>query len=82
MLKAVGALPDNKKLLVLGLSFKDIEILMAHPLDDHIRVRGAQVGLDLDVLIFVGRDEAAMTQAISRMIGPDTKVHISDKLKQ
>lgn len=82
MLKAIANHEDGTKLLIIGLSFKDLELLRAKPLDDHIRIRGAQTGLPVDVMIFCGENEAVMMGIMSNAIGPDTKVLIDDKLKQ
>lgn len=81
MLKAIATSSGGKKVLVIGLTFKDLELMRAHPMDDHIRIEGAEIGLAVDVMMFVGPDDAARASAVGGGIGPNTRVHISDKLK-
>lgn len=53
MLKMVAGDPPNA-LLVVGLSFYNLDTLMANPNDTYIRVKKAETGLPLDVIIASG----------------------------
>lgn len=54
MLKMLGGSPE-KQFVVLGLSFGNIDEFIAHPNDTHIRVRGDEIGMSFDVILFSGR---------------------------
>jgi hypothetical protein len=81
VIKAIASLPDGRKLLVVGLSFVNLDKFRAEPLDSFIRIDGKEIGLGLDVMIFSGKTEAELGHALSGLIGPETKVHIDPKLK-
>jgi hypothetical protein len=81
MMKATATLPDGRQLLMIGLSNGNLDTFRAQPLDSMIRIDGRQIGLGIDVLLFSGRTEAEIAHAMSKMIGPHTKVHIDQKLK-
>lgn len=82
MIKASIPGPDGKALMVIGLSFGNLDKFRAQPGDTYIKVTGAELGLPVDVLIFSGETEAHMAETIKEMIGPDTKVNVSERLKQ
>ena len=67
-------------LLLLGLSFGNLDRLRAEALDGFIKIKGEEVGLPADIIITAGESEAALMHAFG-MIGPDTEVHISERLK-
>ena len=79
MLKAVADGPGGRKLLVLGLSFANLDKFRSHPGDTMIRIDGREVGLPVDIVIFSGETEARLAELVP--IGPDTKVHVSNRLK-
>jgi len=81
MIKAVATGPDGRTLMVIGLSFRNLEHFRDKPCDTFIKIDGQEMGLPLDVIIFSGQTEAHCAEAIGDMIGPDTKVHISPKLR-
>jgi hypothetical protein len=81
MIKATGMFKGRKTLFV-GLSFANLDKLLEAPLDSFIKIDGPETGLPFDVLIFSGRSEGQMTEMLAEGIGPDTKVHITDRLKQ
>lgn len=81
MIKATGKGSKGNNTLFLGLSFANLDKFRAEPLDTFILVEGKEMGLPFDVLIFSGETEAAMAEMVAGGIGPDTKVHISPKLK-
>ena len=81
MIKATAQSRDGKTILVLGLSFANLDRMRAHPGDDHITIKGEDVGLPVDVMLFAGETEAHLAQTLQSMIGPQTKVTTSDRLK-
>jgi hypothetical protein len=81
MIKAYGTMPDGRKVLMIGLSFGNLDKFRAAPGDTYITIDGKQMGLPIDVLIFSGETEAHMQEMMAGTIGPMTKVHIDPKLK-
>jgi hypothetical protein len=82
MIKAVAEMPGGRKLLVLGLSYANLDKFRAEPRDTFIRVDGKDVGgLPVDIVIFSGETEAHCGEVIEQFIDADTKVHISPRLK-
>lgn len=81
MIKATAVGRDGKVVLVLGLSFENLNRLRAHPGDDHIRIKGEEIGLPLDVMLFAGETEAHLAETMKEFIGPQTKVTTSSRLK-
>ena len=81
MIKATATSADGRKLVLLGLSHSNLDKLRADGLKGFIRVDGKEMGIDCDIMITADVDEHALAQALARYVGPDTKVHISDKLK-
>jgi len=43
-------------------------------MDTFIRIKGSDIGLEADILIFSGETEEQMMQDLKRFIGPDTVV--------
>jgi hypothetical protein len=80
MIKAT-ATQGGRTVLMLGLSFKNLDKFRAEPGDTFIRIVGEDMGLPIDVLLFSGETEAHMQETLAAGIGPDTKIHISAKLK-
>ena len=74
MIKATGKGPSGRHTLFVGLSFGNLDKFRAAPLDSHIMIKGEELGLPFDVLIFSGRTEAEMVEWIKEEIDPDTKV--------
>lgn len=81
MIKAICTDGNERKVLLLGLSHINLDKLREHGLDGFIKVDGDEVGVPFDVLITAGETEASMMQGLSALVGPDTKLHIADKLK-
>lgn len=81
MIKATGKGPTGRDTLFVGLSFGNLDKFRAAPLDSYILIKGAEVGMPFDVWIFAGRTEADMANMLAGGIGPDTKVHVSDRSK-
>jgi hypothetical protein len=80
MLKAKATL-NGRTMLMLGLSFKNLDKFRAEAGDTYIKIDGKEMGLPIDVLLFSGETEAHLTQLVEKGIGPDTIVHTDPKLK-
>lgn len=80
MMKATVKL-DGRTMLMLGLSFNNLDKLRAEPRDTFIKIDGKTMGLPIDVMIFSGETEAHLAELIKNSIGPDTIVHVDPKLK-
>jgi len=78
MLKATAQL-NGRTVLILGLSFKNLDKFRAEPGDTFIKIDGTQMNLPIDVIIFSGETEAHLSEQYH--IGPDTIVHIDPKLR-
>ena len=81
MIKATGKGPTGNDTLFVGLSFGNLDKFRAAPLDSHITIKGAELGLAFDVMIFSGRTEAEMTDLLANNLVPGAKVHVSDRSK-
>jgi hypothetical protein len=81
MIKATLTQADGRTLMVVGLSFGNLDKFRSQPGDTFIKIDGKPMELPIDVLIFSGETEAHLAQMMSKMIGPATKVHIDPKLK-
>lgn len=83
MIKATVRASDGRTVLVVGLSFGNLDKFRAEPGDTYIRINGADVGgLPVDVLLFSGETEAHLHETIKDLIGPETKVNISGRSRQ
>jgi hypothetical protein len=81
VIKATAKGADGREILVIGLSFGNLDRFRQHPGDTFIRIDGKEMGLPVDVMIISGETEAHLAETLSGGIGPDTKVHTSDRLK-
>jgi|HubBroStandDraft_6_1064221.scaffolds.fasta_scaffold00529_16 hypothetical protein len=81
MIKGTATGADGRQVLMIGLSFGNLDKFRALPGDTFIKIDGTEMGLPLDVLIFSGETEAHMHKLVAGAIGPDTKFHIDPKLK-
>jgi hypothetical protein len=82
MMRATAHGPDGRKLLMVGLSFGNLDKFRAEPGETYVRIDGKEMGLPIDVLIFSGETEAHMHTMMASAIGPDTKVHVDPRLKK
>lgn len=73
---------NGRDLLLIGLSFGNLDQFRALPGDTYIRVDGGKLGLSMDVMIFSGETEAHCVETLSEFTDSTTKVYISDRLKQ
>jgi len=81
MIKAIAHGADGRDILVIGLSFGNLDKFRAEPGDTYIRIDGKEMGLPVDVMIISGETEAHMAETLKGGIGPDTKVHVSPRSK-
>jgi hypothetical protein len=72
MIKAIAEGPDGRKLLLIGLSFGNLDRFRAEPGKTMIKILGKETGLPVDVLIFAGETEAKLAELVP--IGPETKI--------
>lgn len=82
MLKALAKGTDGRTVLAIGLSFANLDKFRQQPGDTFIRIEGAAHDMPFDVMIFSGESEAHLAQLIESLIGPETNVTISPKLRQ
>jgi hypothetical protein len=78
MIKATTTV-DGRTLLMIGLSFGNLDKFRAEAGDTFIRIDGKAMDLPIDVLIFSGETEAHMQTMFA--ITEKTIVHIDPKLK-
>jgi hypothetical protein len=80
MLKAIGHL-NGRKTFMLGFSFKNLDRFRAEPGETFIKIKGEEIGLPHDIIIFSGETEAHLAELVKNSITPDTIVHVDPKLK-
>ena len=66
MLKGVATGPNGRKVLLVGLSFGNLQKFKDEPRDTHIRITAEETGLPIDVLIFSGETEEAMAEMFTQ----------------
>lgn len=81
MIKAIATDGTGKKILVIGLSFGNLDKFRAEPGDTFIRIAGREMGLPIDIMLISGETEAHLAETLAGGIGPDTKVHVSPRSK-
>jgi hypothetical protein len=80
MIKAT-AKHNGRDALLVGLSFANLDRFRAEPADTYITIKGDELGLSHDVIIFSGRTEADLLDLLSSGFRETTKVAVSDRLK-
>lgn len=80
MIKAMGKW-DDKTTLFVGLSFANLDKFRAAPLDTFITIKGAEMGLPFDIMIFSGKTEADMAHLMTPNMLPGSTLVMDDKLK-
>lgn len=81
MIKATSTQPDGRTLLMLGLSFKNLDKFRAEPGDTFIKIDGKTMDLPIDILIFSGETEIHMERMVAPAVSEKTIVHIDPKLR-
>lgn len=81
MMKATLTGPDGRTILMIGLSFKNLDKFRAEPLDTFIKINGKEMNIPIDIIICSGETESHLTDMMRDRIGPDTIVHVDPKLK-
>lgn len=81
MIKAAAKGANGRDLLVLGLSFGNLDKFRAQPRDTFVKIDGREMGIPMDVLIFSCETEAHGAEMMQDMIGPQTQVSTSRRLK-
>jgi hypothetical protein len=81
VIKASAKGPDGRDMLVIGLSYGNLDEFRAHPRDTFIRISGHEMGLATDVMIFSGETEASCADMIQQFMGPKTKTTVDERLK-
>lgn len=79
MIKGTATTADGRQVLMIGLSFGNLDKFRAEPGDTFIRIDGKEMELPFDVVIFSGETEAHLEAMVP--IGPKTKIHIDPRLK-
>jgi hypothetical protein len=80
MLKAIAKM-DDKDVLILGLSFGNLNKFLAEPGDTFIKIDGKEIGISMDIIIFSGKTEADLAESMKESIGPNTKINIDPVTK-
>jgi hypothetical protein len=82
MIKATSRTRDGRTVLIIGLSFGNLDKFRAEPIDTFIQIDGKELDLPIDVVMFSGETEAQLLHALNATFGPGTKITIDKKLKQ
>ena len=83
MVKMVGTQENGTQVVMLGLSWANLDRLRADGLKGFMNIRGVDIGVPVDIIITAAETEHEIADLLIRegFVGPDTKVNISDKLK-
>ena len=81
MIKAIATGPDGRTIMLIGLSFGNLDKFRREPGETFIRIDGKEMGIPIDLMIFSGETEAHCAESIAGSIGPHTKVHVDPKLR-
>lgn len=76
MVKAKGTI-GGKQVVILGLSFGNLDRFKAEPGDTFIRIRGEEIGIPHDILVISGETEKDIAEMLSAGFDEDTKVHLT-----
>lgn len=71
----------QQDLLIVGLSFGNLDKFRVAPGDTYIKIDGRELGLTSDVLLFSEATEADCAEMIKSLVGPITNTTVSDRLK-
>jgi hypothetical protein len=78
MIKATGTIGD-RKVLILGVTDGNLTQLKA---GKPIHIFGAEIGIDTDVIIFHGRNEALLAKIFAPMVDKYTRVSDISEVKK
>lgn len=81
MIKALCTARDGRDILLIGLSHANLDRLRQDGTKGCIKIDGKLMGLSVDLLITAADTEAHIVDALSDLIGPETKLHIDPRLK-
>jgi hypothetical protein len=68
-------------LILLGLSHANLDRLRADGLNGAIKIKGKDLGIDVDIFITAAETETEMLREFGSGIGPDTKVNIDKRFR-
>jgi hypothetical protein len=76
MLKGVANLDNGRKLVIIGLSDKNIRLLQENK---PIPILGTEMDVEFDILVFAGSTEKDLLDKLREFIGPNTKIDIDPR---
>lgn len=68
--------------ILLGLSHANLDRLRADGLTGYIEIKGAELGISVNIIITAAESEEMMLEAFAAGIKAGTELRISGKLKQ
>lgn len=74
MIKASATGPDGRHLLIIGLSFGNLDRFRDQPRDTFIKIDGNELGLPVNVLIFSCETEERGAELMQEFINEKTKL--------
>jgi hypothetical protein len=67
---------NGRPVLMVGLSFGNLDNFRKGPLDSFITIRGEQLGLDHDIIIFSGETEDQLAEYAAKNLAPDGRFRL------
>ncbi|MFZ1008846.1 MAG: hypothetical protein WAN65_18550 [Candidatus Sulfotelmatobacter sp.] len=64
MIKATAKGPDGRTMLLIGLSFGNLDKFRAEPGDTFIKINGREIDCPIDIVIFSGETEAKLAELV------------------
>lgn len=80
MIKALCKTSDGRDLLMIGLSFKNLEKFKTEVGDTFIKIDGKEMGVALDIIIFSGETEQQLARQLAPRITEETNTHFDPRL--
>lgn len=74
MIKFTAGALNGRTLVGLGLSFGNLAKFRDYPMDTFIMVKGEEIGIQVDIMIFSGETEEDMKDKLSQFISSDTDI--------
>jgi hypothetical protein len=81
MIKATTTTPEGRTLLLIGLSFGNLDRFRAEPGETYINIDGKEMGLPIDIVLFSGESEAHLQEMVASAVTAETIVHIDPRLR-